>query len=236
MKQQLSRLALVLVSVFSLSLLSVSPVFAQNGADDSSSSSTTSTQTSTTENETEHVSSTEIKSRINTFNTRAKDEVKSLQAKQDATEKHSEQERQKSCESRSTELTKKLNKKVADAQKHQAVFDKIYARVKAFHDSKNLNTPNYTELVAKVDAAQANAAASITTLKGLDTTIDCTQVDAAATKVAAFRDALKATRDALHAYQLSIKDLIVAVKGSIPADTTSTSTTTTTTTNTTSGN
>lgn len=122
-------------------------------------------------------------------------------------------------------MTRKLNKKVADAEKHKAVFDKIYTRVKTFHDTKGLTTPNYDALVAKVDVAQADAATSIAALKALDVTVDCTQVDAVATKVTAFRDALKETRDSLKSYRAAIKDLIVAVKNSIPEDSTTSSST-----------
>jgi hypothetical protein len=232
MKQKLHRVILLALSVVAVPLIATAPVYARNGTDDPATTGTNSNTGSTSSPSApttkpvavpevhKSLSTTEIKSRIDSLNENAKTEVKALEAKKDDTKKHTEQERQKSCEARSADLTKKLNKKVADATKHKAVFDKIFTRIKDFHDTKNLDTTNYATLVANVDTAQASADAAIATLKGFDTTFDCTQVDAAASKVAAFREALKTTRDSLKAYQTSIKNLIVAVKASIPPATT----------------
>jgi Skp family chaperone for outer membrane proteins len=237
MKHRISKFSLALATAFALPVMVVAPIYAQHGADDTTGSSSSSNTSTSSQAEVEtHNSTNEVKNRVQSFNDKAKLEVADLKKKQETEKKHTEQERKKSCEARSAELTKKLNKKVADAEKHKAVFDKIYTRVKTFHDDKKLDTVNYDALVAKADAAQADAAASIATLKSFDTSVDCTQVDAVATKVAAFRDALKSTRTSLKAYRSSIKDLIVAVKASIPATTTSTSTDSSTSTTNTTGN
>jgi hypothetical protein len=101
---------------------------------------------------------------------------------------------------------------VRQAQNHKAVFDKIYTRVKTFHDTKNLDVPNYDTLVANVDTAQADAAASITALQQLDVSVDCTS-QTVADSVSTFQQAVKNTRDSLKAYRASITDLITALKG-----------------------
>lgn len=232
MNKVIQRLSIVAVTTFALPILALAPAaYARQGGDDQSqqgSTSTGSTQTTQPATDQKRVNEAEVRNQVTTFEQKGSDSVKSLEAKQDPSKKHTEQERQKSCEARATEITKKLNKKVTDAEKHKAVFDKIFTRVKEFHDTKNLTTPNYDTLVAKTVTAQTAAETSIATLKTFDTTVDCTQVDAAVTKLAGFREALKATRDSLKTYRTSIKDLLVAVKGSIPAETTTNSGTTTT--------
>src|SRR4051794_4478109 len=45
---------------------------------------------------------------------------------------------QKSCEARKTNLTKRMNKAVAQSKKHEAVFDNIYTKVKDFYAAKQL--------------------------------------------------------------------------------------------------
>jgi chromosome segregation ATPase len=129
------------------------------------------------------------------------------EAKQRSTE-----QRKKSCEARKTALTKRMDNAVTHAEKHKAVFDKIYTKVKDFHDTKKLNVSNYDELTVAVDTAQADATAKITALKSLDVTVDCTQVDSLTTNVSAFREAVKSTRDSLKDYRKSIVELIKALK------------------------
>lgn len=243
MKLMVQRLAVIAISAFAIPVLIVAPAYARQGSDDDSvSTSTTSTVSTNSEGEddseveVEHITQTEVKNRVEAFRLKAQEQVKMLEAKKEDAKKRTEEERTKSCEARSAELTKKLNKKVADATKHKAVFDKIYTRVTDFYKTKNLNVAGYDAMVTKVDSAQAAADASIATLKGFDTTVDCTQVDSVATKVAAFQAGLKDTRDALKAYRTAIKDLIVAVKGNIPAENTSTTTTTNNSSTTSTGN
>jgi hypothetical protein len=125
---------------------------------------------------------------------------------------HTEAERQTACEARKTNLTNRMANAVSQAQKHKAVFDKIYTRVKTFHDTKQLNVADYDALVAKVDAAQADATASITALQQLDVSVDCTS-QTVADSVSTFQQAVKNTRDSLKAYRASITDLITALKG-----------------------
>lgn len=237
MNYLIKRFSIVAISAFAVPAMLVAPVYARQGgqgSDDatngsgstgSGSSTTVQAPTAVSATDLKKINETEVRHQIDSFQQRGQEAVKLLESKLPEAQKHTEQERQKSCETRSAELTKKLNKKVADAVKYKSVFDKIFSRVQDFHDTKGLTTPDYATLVSKAKDAQVAADSSIATLKSFDTTIDCTQVDAAATKVAAFREALKATRDSLKAYKTSIKNLIVAVKASVPAETQTTPTT-----------
>lgn len=124
------------------------------------------------------------------------------------------EQRQKSCEARKEGLVRRMDRAVTQAEKHKAVFDKIYTRVMKFHDDKNLTTPNYDELLAKVNSAQSDAADGVAALSSLNIEIDCTQ-DNVADGVSSFKEALGDTRDSLKAYRKAIVELIKAVHQSV---------------------
>ncbi len=144
------------------------------------------------------------------FKKKADDRLKTAREK---VKEKTHEERQKSCEARKSGLTNRMNNKVAHAEKHKTTFDNIFTRVKKFHDEKNLNTPDYDALVAKVNTAQADAASNIAALKALDVSIDCTQPKVA-DSVSSFREAVNATRESLKNYRIALKDLIKAVHDS----------------------
>jgi chromosome segregation ATPase len=184
--------------------LSGGTVLAERGSNDS----VVTASSTETENETETVHSQTLREQ---FRQTAKVQV---QAKmEDKAKTHTAQQRQKSCEARKTNLTKRMNNAVAAAQRHKTKFDAIYTRVKTFHDSKNLNVANYDSLVAAVDKAQQDAADQIAALKALDIAVDCTQTDSLATNISAFQTAVKSTRDSLKTYRKSLVDLITALHG-----------------------
>lgn len=145
-----------------------------------------------------------------------------LVAKKAQVKEQTQEHRQQACEARKANLSKRMNNAVRQAQNHKAVFDKIYQRVKNFHDNKQLNVANYETLVANVDKAQADSAASISALKSLDVGVDCTSQTVAGS-VSAFQQAVKDTRDSLKAYRASIVELIKALKGASSADSNSSS-------------
>lgn len=227
MKYKLKQLTLFAISVVAVPVMLVSPALAVSGDDSRPTTTPTSTPkpsaTPTPTNrrselvkEVKSLSESEVKSRVDSINAKAEQTVKELEAKKEAAKTRTEQERKKACEARSDELTTRLNNKIKNAEDHKAVFDKIFARVTTFHDSKGLMTANYDDLLAKATAAQQAASDSIATLKSFNTTVDCTNVGAAATKLAAFKDALTQTKDSLKAYRTAIKNLTVAIKASIP--------------------
>jgi TolA-binding protein len=157
----LSLSALLLISGVALTV----PVSARDGT-----SGHADAETSTTGTETQ----TEIESHASTLKEQFRDMAQTdLAQKKTQIKEHTQQERQTACEARKTNLTKRMANAVRQAQNHKAVFDKIYTRVKDFHDSKNLSVANYDTLVANVDKAQADAAASISALQSLDVSVDC---------------------------------------------------------------
>jgi hypothetical protein len=124
-----------------------------------------------------------------------------------------------------------MSRAVTQAQKHKQVFDMIYTRVQDFYTNKKLNVSDYDSLKAKVDAAQADAAASIQALQDTDVTVDCTS-STVADSVSAFQTAVGDTRDSLKAYRAALVDLINSLKGaSTGQDNTSGTTDNTNTTN-----
>lgn len=146
---------------------------------------------------------------VEQFREQAKEKT---QEARDKAKEHTQAEREKSCTARKTALTKRMNNTVAQAQRHKQVFDKIYARVKEFHDTKQLNITNYDSLTANVDKAQTDAEANITALSSLDVSVDCSSQTVAAS-VGAFQQAVKNTRDSLKAYRSALVELIKALKG-----------------------
>lgn len=196
----LSAAALLLVCGLSLSSGSA---LARHGADDVS-------ETVTSEAETHNSAEIENHSRdlLETFRQKGKEQ---LQVKKEHVHIRTLAVRQKACEARKAGLARRMNNAVEAAQRHQSVFDKIYTRVKDFHDAKNLSTPDYDNLVAAANSAQTDAAAKIAALKALDVSVDCTQVDSLADNISAFREAVRSTRDSLKDYRKALVNLITAL-------------------------
>lgn len=220
----MSAVALLLVCGVSLSSGSA---LARHGSDDATTVSTEvenhgsgGSDDTTGPVETEHETEIENHSHdlMELFRQKGKEHV--LAQRQERGKARSLEVRQKACEARKAGLTRRMDNAVTAAQRHKGVFDKIYAKVKDFHDAKSLNTPNYDTLVASVDTAQSDADAEIAALKALDITVDCTQVDSLTNSVSAFREAVRSTRDSLKDYRKTIVSLITALHDS--AETSST--------------
>lgn len=146
---------------------------------------------------------------VEQFHRQGDDRIKMLR---EQNKQRTQNDRQKSCTARKAALKKRMTNSVAHAQRHKAVFDRFYTKVKEFHDTKQLNVPDYAVLTAKVDTAQINAQASIDALKTLDVSVDCTS-ETVANDISAFQEAVKATRDSLKDYRKSLVELITAMKG-----------------------
>lgn len=197
------RMTLLSIVLFCGLVLAV-PVSA-HAMDDSSSSSDSTGDTS---------DSAESSTLRDHFKALAQQEVADKKAQ---VKERTQAERQKACNARKTNLTNRMNNAVKRAQNHKAVFDKIYTKVKTFHDSKGLTVQNYDTLVAAADAAGANAAASISALQSLDVSVDCTSSNVA-DSVSAFQQAVKASRDSLKTYRTAIVDVITSLKGASTAN------------------
>lgn len=169
------------------------------------------------EKTTNSVSQTEDKAKVENqardlaekFRTQARTKIAEDRAK---VRQQTQKERQTACESRKTNLTKRMANAVARAQKHKAVFDKIYVRLQNFHDTKNLDVANYETLIANANTAQAEAAASISALEALNVTLDCAS-ETVAESVGVFQQAVKNTRDSLKNYRSALVELTTALKG-----------------------
>jgi hypothetical protein len=190
----LSLAALLIASGFALS----APVSAR-GSDDATSVTASSDPTETMEvhnltAKLRHQGETEIEA--HQHNLKAKSQV----------------QRERACTARKKSLTNRMDNTVTWANKHKAVIDKIYTRVKDFHDSKNLNVPDYAALTAAVDTAQGNAQVSIDALDSLNVDVDCGSQTVAVT-VSTFQQSVKDTRDSLKSYRAALVQLIKSLKG-----------------------
>lgn len=186
--------------------------FASTSTDETSGSTTTTDRTS---------SETHINNLVEKFRTDSKDTTKDeLRAKE--TEKLKEA-RIKVCDARKDSIDNRITRTQSRAGSYKEKLDAIYVKVKTFHDSKNLTVTNYDQLVAAVDAAQADAAAKVAALKAVTTTIDCTSQNVA-DSLSAYKAALTATRDSLKTYRGTLVDLMKAVRQAAaaanPSDTT----------------
>jgi hypothetical protein len=216
------RFSITLCSTLLLSGVALAvPVSARDSSDDNSGSGSSGSHEvhSTTSGPIGHTepAETENEAEVEDHASTLRDQFKSL-AQQDLAQRktqvkeHTEAEREKFCDNRKDNMTNRMSNAVKNAQAHKAVFDKIYTRVKAFHDSKNLDVANYDALVAAADKAQSDAAASISALQGLNVPVDCTS-QTVVDNVSSFQQAVKATRDSLKTYRSAITDLISTLKG-----------------------
>jgi hypothetical protein len=133
------------------------------------------------------------------------------QAKQNH-KKQTEAQREKVCDAREANLTKRMSRSVTVANQYKDNIDRIYGKVKDFYTTKQLNVANYDELTANVDTAQSAAADSISALKSLDVSVDCAS-QTVADSVASFREAVTGSRDSLKTYRQALVDLITSLKG-----------------------
>lgn len=139
-----------------------------------------------------------------------------LQDKRKDTKEHTEAQRQKACEQRQKSIDTRAGNYAAAAQRHLDVFNGIFTKVQAFQASKHLSVANYDTLVAAATAKQTAAQSAVDALKALNVQIDCTQSDPAST-VATLKAAVADARTALQDYRSAIKDVIVALKGASTA-------------------
>ncbi|HSX05543.1 MAG TPA: hypothetical protein VLF69_03700 [Candidatus Saccharimonadales bacterium] len=224
MKQMAKQLIYSVASLLMVLGLAVVPVSAEHGSDDSNTSTATtpietddssaSNTSSNTTTETETESTTEDSGHQSG---KLRSEAAKLlsQERQNAKE-HSQADRQKACTQRQNNINRRTAQFAANAARHLEVFNKIFTKVQAFHDSKGLQVSDYDALVAAATAKQTAAQTAVDALKALNVQIDCTQPDPAST-VATIKSAVTDARTALQAYRTSLKDLVVALKGASTA-------------------
>ncbi|HSX31675.1 MAG TPA: hypothetical protein VLF43_00285 [Candidatus Saccharimonadales bacterium] len=195
-------LALSLISGLVAFTLVVMPVYAETSTDETSNSTTVEDTT------------TPADSGDDKTTTQRKNELRKKLREEAATRKQEylADAKLKVCEKREAKINTIMAKRVTQAEKHMAVFDKIATRVKTFYTDKSLTVATYDELVADIDAAKVKAEATLAELKDTETfKCDAEDPKAIATD---FKTYHKQLREDLKAYRTAIKDLIVAVKSS----------------------
>jgi len=217
MKYIARQISLLAVSVLTATSLAVVPVAAHEGGSTTSSDNTIVKADDSDGSTVSSNDETETGGGL-TLHDKARD---LLTEKRKDGKEHSQALRQKACEARQKSIDKRTGNFSAAAQRHLEVFNKIFTKVQAFHDSKGLNVTDYDTLVATVTAKQTAAQAAVDALKALDVQIDCTQSDPAGT-VATIKTAVTDAHNALKDYRKALKDLVVALKGASTAEHTDT--------------
>lgn len=135
-------------------------------------------------------------------------------AKKEAIAAHLEGVKLKACQNRERAINNILDRIATRGEKRLSVYDSISQKVQDFYAAKNISISNYDELLAGVNAKKEAATAAIDTAKNDNVSFTCDGSDPKAA-ASGFKVDLKAEIKALHEYQQSIKDFIVAIKTSI---------------------
>jgi hypothetical protein len=220
-------LAITPAVVLLLGLTTV-PVLAQNGADDATTqASTTSTDTTTTstaprpDSPEQEAETTHNKAEINKevrSSLKAKVETETETESNDiltefkkTNKEHTKEERKANCTAAEHGLETKLANLSKNASAFQVRVDGVFTKAVAFQKDSNLVVTNFDQLVATAQAAQTQAASSVSALNSLDTNLDCTQ-PGVAQNVAAFKVASSKARTDLKAYKASVKAILTAIQ------------------------
>jgi Fe2+ transport system protein B len=215
-----SKRALILsISLLSSTLLfSAVPVYARNGADDTTTATNTTTlgNTTTTTTETkpevEHKTEVEIAhEKAAEANFRKKGAETLAELKKEKKDTKTTDELKKKCEVRKDGLQNKVNNLVTNAQKYQDKITGVYTKVVAYQKDNNLTVTNWSTLVAAADAAKAQSQVSVGALTTLKPTVDCNKTTVAG-DVANFKAAAAQARTDLAAYRTAVKALLTAAE------------------------
>ncbi len=217
MKQLKLSMHLAAVLAVSLGVLTAVPVYARAHAED---------QTTTEPTSLQEVSKTEVQDRVAQFKSDATEKLTTERADKAKT---TVAQRQTACENRQASLQKRVDAYSNAATTKLGAFDAVFTRVKAFKPDTQAKVANFSDLVAAATAKQTAAAESVSALKTLTVSFDCTSTDPAAT-VVAIKEAVNNVKAALKDYQVSLKNIVVALAQVNKTDTTKTTTDTNTTT------
>jgi hypothetical protein len=235
------HISLWAVSVAAVSTLAVTPVLAHNGDDDDGATTSLSSSDDSTEVKTNSNSGSGSRQKVRSAEVEGAEVHKSgdhviadafelkqrarqlLQTERQDKKTKSLEARQKACEARKADVLKKQENYTRNGTKHLEVFNKIYDKVLAFKNEKQLDVKNFANLKAAADAKKADAASAVTAVSSFDGTVDCTADDPAIT-VAELKTTVKNARTALHEYRIAIKDLVVALLATQPDETADAST------------
>jgi hypothetical protein len=185
------------------------PVYARQGSDDQASSDTggsgknvTKLVAAQTENEVEnHAQEDTAKAKGAELLAEAKKEHKAK----------TKEDRQKTCEGRKHGFETRAASMVKNAEKHQLRIDGVLSKAVDYKTTKNLAVADYDALLAAATTAQTTSQASVTALKNLQPTLDCTN-ESVASNIAAFKAATDQARNDLNAYKKSARALFTAIE------------------------
>ncbi|HSX18258.1 MAG TPA: hypothetical protein VLE51_02815 [Candidatus Saccharimonadales bacterium] len=139
-------------------------------------------------------------------------------AAQAAAETRLQDAKLKACQKHEAVINKIMANIAERGQKRLGVYTTIATRVEDFYTKKSKTVTNYDTLVADVNTKKTAAQDAIDKIKTDKANFKCDGTDPKGV-AQGFKDDLKLEIQALHAYQQSIKDLIVAVK-SVQSDAT----------------
>ena len=153
---------------------------------------------------------TEVISHKDALETETETEIKDLMKDHS---KHSDTERQKSCQTAKDGLETKFQSLSANATSFQTKIDTALANAIVYQKDNNVTVTNFAQLVIVAQTAQSKSAASVSVLNGLSPALDCTQSTVAA-NVAKFKVAAKQTKTNLSSYKEAVKAVLQALEAS----------------------
>ncbi len=229
MQQTMKKFSIGLpIVVMSLSILAITPVFAEHGVSGGSGSEpmTTTPPKTTTPTSTEmHSGRTETRrTEVADSSTPAETEThksgddshsrgaaKVAELRKEHKKEQTDAERQKKCEDRKSGLETKFTSIAANSLRFQGRIDDIYAKALAYQQANNLTPANLDSLVAAANSAKSTSAASVAALQTGAPTLDCTNHEVATT-VATFKVSAEQARTNLKAYKAAVKAVIQALR------------------------
>lgn len=123
-----------------------------------------------------------------------------------------EEQKQKACESVSERLNSNIDNGSTIANKFKTGFDAHLENINNFYSKMGLTSSNYEVLFTEAELAGTNAQTSVDALDSFKFKVDCSNVNASASNVAAFKEAMNKAKNDLNAYRDAIKAFLNDVK------------------------
>lgn len=127
------------------------------------------------------------------------------------------EERTKACESHKQGLQTKFSRITANSQRLETKIGVFQTRAAAYQADHSVTVSGWDALVADATAAKSKADDSITAMKALTPSLDCTN-SSVATEVATFKAAAVQVRSDLKDYKTAVKNLFVALQNAKGGD------------------
>ncbi|HSX27153.1 MAG TPA: hypothetical protein VLG25_00020 [Patescibacteria group bacterium] len=147
------------------------------------------------------------------------DDISSNETRKEAISEKLEANRLRVCQKHEAVINSIMGRISERGQRRLNVYSTIAERVEDFYTKKGKTLSNYDELVNDVKSKKDAAQAAVDQIKGDSVDFKCDGTDPKGV-ASSFKADLKLEIQSLHAYQQSIKNLIVGVK-SVQSDNTS---------------